>query len=110
METQKIEPDTLGAGPVNGHAPRAVKPVRTAAEIEDWLVTYLADELKTSPEELDVTAPFDRFGLSSATAVFMIGNLEEWLGREVDPTLPYDYPTIQALAGRLASSDDKVTR
>ncbi len=80
----------------------APPPARTAVEIEDWLVAYLATELETSPDQMDVTVPFDRFGLSSATAVFMIGNLEEWLGQEVDPTLPYDYPTIQALARRLA--------
>jgi len=74
-----------------------------AAEIQDWLVTYLSKELSLSPDEVDVTTPFDRYGLSSMTAVLMTGEMEEWLGRTLDPTLPYDYPTIETLAQHLAS-------
>jgi acyl carrier protein len=87
-------------------APPGVAPRRdrTAAEIEEWLLRYLAEELTKEgiKTELDVTVPFDRLGLSSATAVSMAGSLEEWLGREVDPTLPYDYPTIRRLSTHLA--------
>jgi acyl carrier protein len=87
-------------------APPGVAPKRhrTAAEIEEWLLLYLPEELKKEgiTSELDVTVPFDRLGLSSATAVAMAGSLEEWLGREVDPTLPYDYPTIRRLSRYLA--------
>ncbi len=32
----------------------------------------------------------------------MTGDLEDWLGCELDPTLLYDYPTIDALAWHLA--------
>ncbi len=80
----------------------ASQPLRRATIIQDWLVAYLARELKVTPEEMDVTAPFDRYGLSSVTAVLMIGNLEDWLGAKIDPTLPYDYPTIETLAEHLA--------
>jgi acyl carrier protein len=105
MDKQELGPENVAAVSPTACAPPdppAPPPARTAVEIEDWLVAYLAKELETSPDQMDVTVPFDRFGLSSATAVFMIANLEEWLGQEVDPTLPYDYPTIQVLARRLA--------
>ena len=52
--------------------------------------------------ESDVTIPFDNFALDSATAITMSGDLEDWLGRSVDPMLVYDYPTIADLAEHLA--------
>lgn len=75
------------------------------AEIQAWLISYLAELLEIEPDELDVTIPFDRYGLDSSAAVGMIGDLEEWLGSELDPTLIYDYPTIEALAGHLSEED-----
>jgi acyl carrier protein len=85
--------------------PSAGRTRRSVAEIEEWLVDYLAEQLQCSPGEVEVTIPFDRFGLSSTTAVFMIGSLEDWLGTRLDPTLPFDYPTISALAEHLARTD-----
>jgi acyl carrier protein len=32
----------------------------------------------------------------------MSGDLEDWVGRKIDPTLLYDYPTIETLAQHLA--------
>jgi acyl carrier protein len=68
---------------------------RTAEEIQQWLIDYLARSLERSPDEIDVTVPFDDFALDSATAIGMTGELEDWLGKHVDPTLVYDYPTIE---------------
>ncbi len=73
----------------------------TTAEIQTWLVSYLTELLEIEPDEVDVTIPFDRYGLDSSAAVGMTGDLEEWLEYELDPTLIYDYPTIKALAEHL---------
>jgi len=73
-----------------------------AAEIQDWLVVYLSNELKIASDKIDVKTPFDRYGLSSMKAVLMTGEMEEWLGRTLDPTLAYDYPTVESLAQHLA--------
>ncbi|AFY75732.1 MAG: acyl carrier protein [Hydrococcus sp. C42_A2020_068] len=75
----------------------------SAVEIQDWIVAYLADLLETEPEEIDVTIPFDRYGLDSSAAVGLTGDLENWLGTEVEPTLLYDYPTVEALVEHLNS-------
>jgi acyl carrier protein len=32
----------------------------------------------------------------------MTGDLEDWVERKIDPTLLYDYPTIEALSQHLA--------
>ena len=74
----------------------------TAAEIQAWIVSYLAELLEIHPDEVNATIPFDRYGLDSSAAVGLTGDLEDWLGRELDPTLLYDYPTIKALVQHLA--------
>ena len=75
---------------------------RSAEEIQQWLVDFLARELERSPDDIDVTVPFDDFALDSATAIGMTGELEDWLGKHVDPTLVYDYPTIEQFSKFLA--------
>ncbi|MDZ8188305.1 MAG: acyl carrier protein [Nostoc sp. ChiSLP02] len=77
---------------------------RTAAEIQEWTVSYLANLLEVTPEEVDVTIPFDRYGLDSLAAVSLTGDLQDWLGIDVDPTLIYDYPTIEGLVKYLSTN------
>ncbi|MBD2153044.1 acyl carrier protein [Leptolyngbya sp. FACHB-16] len=78
------------------------QPLPSAAEIQAWITTYLADLLEIEPDEIDVTVPFDCYGLDSAVAVGMTGDLEDWLGQKLDPTLLYDYPTVESFAHHLA--------
>jgi acyl carrier protein len=77
--------------------------IPTTVEIQAWIVSYLAELLEVNPEEIDVTKPFERYGLDSSAAVGMTGDLEDWLGIEIDPTLLYDYPTVEALVHHLIS-------
>ena len=81
----------------------------SAAEIQAWLVSYLAELLEKDPKGIEATIPFDRYGLDSSAAVAMTCDLEDWLGREIDPTVPYDYPTIEALARYLAEASPKAS-
>ena len=74
----------------------------SAAEIQAWIASYLAQLLEIDQDEVDVTIPFDQYGLDSSAAVGMTGDLEDWVERKIDPTLLYDYPTIEALAQHLA--------
>lgn len=71
-------------------------------EIRAWLVNRLAHELEISPHEIDVKVPFNRYGLDSLAAVRLVSSLEDWLGAELSPTLPYDYPTVESLARHLS--------
>jgi acyl carrier protein len=75
---------------------------RSAVEIQDWMVTYIAQELGVPQEQVDVSVPFENFGLDSAVAIGMTGDLGEWASCRIDPTLVYDYPTIQDMAEYLA--------
>jgi acyl carrier protein len=83
---------------------RSAPTPRSADEIQQWMIDYLARALERPSEEIDVTAPFDEFALDSATAIGMTGELEEWLGKRVDPTLVYDYPTIEQFSQCVADA------
>ncbi len=104
METQNLQVTMPTALESNQAALKgdATKTPPTAAEIKDWLVSYLGELLEIEPDEVDVTTPFDRYGLDSSAAVGLTGDLEDWLGRELDPTLMYDYPTVEALVQHLS--------
>jgi acyl carrier protein len=78
--------------------------VRTATEIQDWIVRWLSKELKVPEDRLSPSQPFVNLGMSSRQAVMLSGDLEDWLGRELDPALVWDHPTIQALATHLAAA------
>ncbi len=70
----------------------------TESGIQEWIVSYLSRILKISPEEIDVTAPFAYYGLDSLATVTLTCDLKDWLGIDLAPTLPYEYPNIQALS------------
>ena len=69
-----------------------------AQAISDWLVARLAEVLGVAPQDIDIREPLTNFGLTSRDVVGLSGDLEDWLGRRLSPTLAYDYPTVEALA------------
>ena len=75
---------------------------RSAAELADWFVSQLSGELGVPATDIDPSRPFAYYGLDSVRAIRLTAALESWLGREVSPTLPYEYPTIDLLSRHLA--------
>ena len=73
------------------------------SEIQDWIVSYIAELLEVEPELVDPSIPFDRYGLDSSAAYALTGDLEDWLGQEIDATDISDYPTVAALSEHLSS-------
>ncbi|WP_185738446.1 acyl carrier protein [Variovorax beijingensis] len=73
-------------------------------DIENWLADLIGEILEMSPQEVDRTARFDRYGLDSVAAVSVSVALGEHLGRELDATVIYDYPTIRKLSQHLAET------
>jgi acyl carrier protein len=76
--------------------------MRSAAEIETWLLDRLQARLGQDAETVDSHLPFSYYGLTSIDAVVLAAELQEWLGRPVSPTLTWEYPTVSAVAGYLA--------
>jgi acyl carrier protein len=77
-------------------------PSKNVEEIEAVLVEHVARKTGLVPAAVDRRRRFDHHGLDSADAVRMVGDLEDFVGRPLSATLPYKYPTIAALARRLA--------
>jgi acyl transferase domain-containing protein/acyl carrier protein len=80
--------------------------LQTAESIRAWLVAKLAGLLDVAPESIDFREPFTSYGLGSLQAVTISGELGDWLGRKLSPTLVYDYPNVEVLARYLAEELD----
>ncbi len=66
--------------------------------IEQWIIAWIGKELKIPIEDIDVSEEFVNLGMGSRQAVFMMGDLEDWAKIELDPSIAWDYPTINSLA------------
>jgi acyl carrier protein len=73
------------------------------AAIRNWCAEYLARILDLPDRTIDAETTFARMGLDSANSVFLIVELEDWLGLELTPDLLFEYPTIGELARHLAA-------
>ena len=71
-------------------------------EISNWLVSKLAERLELEPLDINIQKDFSDYGLNSVEAVNFSGDLENFFGYRLPPTLLWDYPTIEALAQYLA--------
>lgn len=75
---------------------------KTKDDIQRWLVAQVAERLEVNLRDVDSRVPFAHYGMDSVQAVSLTADLETWLGRDLSPTLAYDYPTIDTLARHLA--------
>jgi 8-amino-7-oxononanoate synthase len=87
--------------------PKSSDEVHDSTVISNWLVNQLAERLDLPVAEIDIHKDFTIYGLNSIEAVNLSGNLENFLGRRLEPTLLWDYPNIHALALYLANESDR---
>ena len=77
--------------------------MKSKEEIRNWLIQQMSGLLNVEPDDVETEIPFDRYGLESADAVGLTAELEDWMGCKIDdPTLLYEYPTIEILSEHLA--------
>jgi acyl carrier protein len=70
-----------------------------------WLVKKIAQELDVPEHQVKTDEEFGNLGLGSRQAILITGDLEDYLRRdELDPSLLWDFPTIDKLARHLADS------
>jgi acyl-CoA synthetase (AMP-forming)/AMP-acid ligase II/3-oxoacyl-(acyl-carrier-protein) synthase/acyl carrier protein len=79
---------------------------RNTADIAEWLTARIARVSGILPERVDPRRPFTAYGLDSTDAISISGELQDWLGRSLAPTLVYDFPSIDKLARHLAGIDE----
>lgn len=77
--------------------------VLTVGQVQDWLVEKVAARLAVPSEQIDVNQYFDELDLDSTEALVLSGELENWLGFELETTALWYHPTIAELAGYIVS-------
>ncbi len=75
----------------------------TRDRLEDWLVRRVAALTGRDPEAVDPDTPLASLGVESADAVGLTAELEDLLGRAVDPEVVFERPTVTRLAAALAA-------
>ena len=74
----------------------------TSEVAQEWLLEKLAFRLGVDKSEIDVNQYFDEFDLDSTEALILAGELESWLGFELEATALWYHPTIAALSDHIA--------
>ncbi len=71
--------------------------------IVDWLLDQVAFYLETPAEKIDPDGKLVEYGLDSVYALALCGDVEDEYGIEIEPTLAWDYPTVNAIVGFLST-------
>jgi acyl carrier protein len=79
----------------------------TVDDAKNWLVDKLAARLQVEPDTIDVEQYFDEFDLDSTEALILAGELEKWLGFELEATALWYHPTIAALSEHIAEENTR---
>lgn len=98
---------TFSGGSASDNRTGSHKPPQNEEAIRTWLISELSELVETDPQNIDVRQPFVYYGLDSRQAAILSGDLEDWLGCRLPPTLVYDYPNIEILARHLAEVPEK---
>ncbi|MCP4702426.1 MAG: AMP-binding protein [Gammaproteobacteria bacterium] len=80
---------------------------QTAEAIQAYLLTELSAQLNVAVEDIDVQEPLARYGLDSAAAAGIAGQLEEMLGCRLSAALLYDYPSVASLVRYLTGNSQQ---
>lgn len=63
-----------------------------------WLKEQIGKESNTVPNQIKSTDSIARFGIDSVVLVTIAVDLEAFVGKEIDPTIFYEFDTIEELS------------
>lgn len=91
----------------NGNGKEAAKTIlnhQTPEMVETWIGEWLNKKLKVDADTIEPSKSFADFGLDSIFAVELAQDITDWCGLDVEATIVWNYPTVEALANYLADS------
>ena len=71
------------------------------AALRGWLLDKVAFYLERPAEEIKPDVKLVEYGLDSMYALTLCGAIEDEYGLELEPTLAWDHPTVDALTALL---------
>lgn len=75
---------------------------RSVAEIQEWLICRLSEELRIGRDKIKVDQPILSLGIDSVQVVSVVAQLEDWGGFRFSGNPLEDYSTIEALSHYVA--------
>jgi acyl carrier protein len=75
--------------------------LQSKESIEEWLTNWISNAVALPRSSVDPRKSLLDYSLSSVTATMLVGDLEDWLGLTLAPTLAWDYPSINAMTEHL---------
>jgi acyl carrier protein len=72
-------------------------------ELVEWLTIKVAGYVNVSPDAIDIDTPLADSGIDSVSAMELCVDLQREKGFDVETTIVWDYPTIDAIAGYLVA-------
>lgn len=75
-------------------------------ETVGWLVTLFSDELKIAAEDFETDETFQEYGIDSIILAQLVQQMNQALNGDIDPSILFEYPTIESFANWLISKYD----
>ena len=72
-------------------------------ELADWLTMKVAGYVHVPPETIDIDTPLADCGIDSVLGMELCADLQCEKGFDVETTIVWDYPTIDAIATHLTA-------
>lgn len=66
--------------------------------LQEWLIQKIASLTSKNILDINIDIPLADYGLDSMHAIGLSGEIEDQFGIAVEPTLAWDYPTIDLMA------------
>jgi acyl-CoA synthetase (AMP-forming)/AMP-acid ligase II/acyl carrier protein len=80
----------------------SLRDIYTTESIQNWIVSWLSQELNLNSKLIDPYQSFSSHGVDSVVAVELAKKLGDYLKTPLKVTLAWDFPTINSLAHHLA--------
>ncbi len=74
-----------------------------------WLTAKVAEYAECEPDQIRPDVSLAEYGLDSMYGLMLCGDIEDHLGLTVDPTVAWDYSTVDALTGYLDTELERPT-
>ena len=108
-DLREVLPSTRISASVSAPLP-ALDASSDAASVEVWLVAWLARTLGVDAADIDPTRPHAELGLDSLQLLPVVGDLEQRLGRRIEPATLYDHDCLRDLARHLADPGSRASQ
>lgn len=77
----------------------------TRDKVKDWIIQWLAQRSHIASSDIKLTHSLAEFGLDSIIATELAADLQNWLGRQIDPAIILEQRSLDDLIQFLISQD-----